>query len=39
MDEPLATIGRSRAWLHTELEKLGVTLENVFLDKLIPTEN
>ena len=34
MDEPLATIGRSRAWLHTELEKLGVTLENVFLGQV-----
>ncbi|MCM3570942.1 DUF421 domain-containing protein [Neobacillus mesonae] len=34
MDEPLATIGRSRAWLHTELEKLGVTIENVFLGQL-----
>ncbi|MGG0717626.1 DUF421 domain-containing protein [Robertmurraya massiliosenegalensis] len=34
MDEPLATIGRSRAWLHTELEKLGVTVENVFLGQI-----
>ena len=34
MDEPLATIGRSRAWLHTELEKLGVTIENVFLGQV-----
>ncbi len=34
MDEPLATIGRSRAWLHTELEKLGVTVENVFLGQV-----
>ena len=31
MDEPLATIGFSRAWLHTELEKIGVAVENVFL--------
>ncbi len=30
MDEPLATIGRSRAWLKTELTKQGVTIENVF---------
>lgn len=30
-DEPLATAGYSRAWLKTELEKIGVTLENVFL--------
>ncbi|WP_042347308.1 DUF421 domain-containing protein [Bacillus massiliigorillae] len=29
--EPLATMGRSRQWLHTELRKLGVTVENVFL--------
>lgn len=34
MDEPLATIGRSRLWLHTELEKLGVTIENVFLGQV-----
>ncbi|MEK3988604.1 MULTISPECIES: DUF421 domain-containing protein [Robertmurraya] len=34
MDEPLATIGRSRAWLHTELDKLGVTVENVFLGQI-----
>ncbi|UTI41020.1 DUF421 domain-containing protein [Niallia sp. RD1] len=34
MDEPLATIGRSRAWLQTELEKLGVTIENVFLGQV-----
>ncbi|MGG0413405.1 DUF421 domain-containing protein [Peribacillus simplex] len=34
MDEPLATIGRSRGWLHTELEKLGVTIENVFLGQI-----
>lgn len=31
MDEPLATAGLSRAWLHTELEKIGVAVENVFL--------
>ncbi|MGG0412177.1 DUF421 domain-containing protein [Peribacillus simplex] len=34
LDEPLATIGRSRSWLHTELEKLGVTIENVFLGQI-----
>jgi len=34
MDEPLATIGRSRAWLNTELEKLGVAVENVFLGQV-----
>jgi len=34
LDEPLATIGYSRGWLHTELEKLGVTIENVFLGQV-----
>lgn len=34
MNEPLARIGRSRAWLHTELDKLGATVENVFLGQV-----
>ncbi len=34
LDEPLATIGLSRSWLKTELEKKGVTLENVFLGQV-----
>lgn len=34
LDESLATIGRSRGWLHTELQKLGVTIENVFLGQV-----
>ena len=34
LDEPLATIGYSRGWLHTELQKLGVTIENVFLGQV-----
>lgn len=34
MDEALAAAGFSRAWLHTELEKLGVTKENVFLGQV-----
>lgn len=34
MDEPLATIGLNRSWLHTELEKLGVAIENVFLGQV-----
>jgi uncharacterized membrane protein YcaP (DUF421 family) len=34
MDEPLATIGLNRGWLHTELEKIGVTVENVFLGQV-----
>lgn len=31
IDEPLATAGLSRGWLETELEKIGVALENVYL--------
>lgn len=31
MDEPLATAGRNRQWLHTELEQIGVSLHNVYL--------
>ncbi len=31
MDEPLATRGFNRRWLHTELEKIGVTADNVFV--------
>jgi len=31
LDEPLATIGLNRGWLTTELEKIGVSVENVFL--------
>ncbi|MFS0780200.1 DUF421 domain-containing protein [Bacillus sp. 1P06AnD] len=34
MDEPLSTLGRNRAWLHIELNKLGITLENVFLGQV-----
>ncbi len=34
MDEPLATAGFSRAWLRTELEKIGVTKDNVFLGQV-----
>jgi uncharacterized membrane protein YcaP (DUF421 family) len=34
MDEPLATIGLSREWLNTELEKLGVAIENVYLGQV-----
>ena len=30
-DEPLATAGKSREWLHAELAKLGVTKDNVFI--------
>ncbi|WP_260288237.1 DUF421 domain-containing protein [Peribacillus aracenensis] len=31
LDEPLSTIGLNRNWLNTELDKQGVTIENVFL--------
>ncbi|WP_458413448.1 DUF421 domain-containing protein [Schinkia sp. CFF1] len=34
MDEPLATIGLSRSWLKTELDKLGVAVENVFVGQV-----
>ncbi|WP_066638934.1 DUF421 domain-containing protein [Desulfolucanica intricata] len=31
MDEPLTAMGLNRQWLHTELEKIGVAPENVFI--------
>ncbi|GGA50171.1 hypothetical protein GCM10007416_24160 [Kroppenstedtia guangzhouensis] len=31
LDEPLATLGLNRGWLETELKKIGVQPENVFL--------
>ncbi|SDN25678.1 Uncharacterized membrane protein YcaP, DUF421 family [Paenibacillus sp. yr247] len=34
MDEALTTRGFSREWLKTELDKLGVTIENVFLGQV-----
>ncbi|MDR9854430.1 DUF421 domain-containing protein [Paenibacillus sp. VCA1] len=34
MDEPLATRGLNRRWIHAELEKLGVSLDNVFLGQV-----
>jgi len=34
MDEPLATMGLSREWLNNELEKIGVTVENVYLGQV-----
>jgi uncharacterized membrane protein YcaP (DUF421 family) len=34
LNEPLSTIGLNQAWLHTELEKIGVTLDNVFLGQV-----
>ncbi|MVP02297.1 DUF421 domain-containing protein [Paenibacillus lutrae] len=34
LDEPLAEIGFSRGWVNTELEKLGLTVDNVFLGQI-----
>ncbi len=34
MHEPLATIGLNPQWLLTELEKIGVSVENVFLGQV-----
>lgn len=34
LNEPLATIGLSSAWLKTELDKQGVALENVYLGQV-----
>ncbi|SFJ14525.1 DUF421 domain-containing protein [Thermoflavimicrobium dichotomicum] len=31
LDEPLTTMGLNRGWLRTELEKIGVSPENVFI--------
>ncbi|PEK95922.1 DUF421 domain-containing protein [Bacillus mycoides] len=34
LDEPLSASGHNRSWLHSELEKLGVVIENVFLGQV-----
>ncbi|WP_419880746.1 DUF421 domain-containing protein [Peribacillus sp. B-H-3] len=34
MDEPLSTAGKNHKWLHTELSKMGITVENVFLGQI-----
>jgi uncharacterized membrane protein YcaP (DUF421 family) len=34
MDEPLAVMGLNRGWLDTELEKIGVAIENVLLGQV-----
>jgi uncharacterized membrane protein YcaP (DUF421 family) len=34
MDEPLSTIGLNRRWLFTELEKMGLAAENIFLGQV-----
>jgi uncharacterized membrane protein YcaP (DUF421 family) len=31
MDEPLTTMGLNRGWLHTELDKIGISADNVFI--------
>ncbi len=34
LDEPLSTMGLNRGWINTELEKLGVSLDNVFIGQV-----
>lgn len=34
MDEPLTTLGLNRSWLLTELKKIGISGENVFLGQV-----
>lgn len=34
LDEPLSTIGFNRGWLNEELEKIGVSVDNVFLGQI-----
>ncbi|GAB6988809.1 DUF421 domain-containing protein [Paenibacillus pini] len=34
MDEPLATRGFNRLWINTELEKIGVSVDNVFIGQV-----
>lgn len=34
MDEPLGTMGLNRQWLKTELDKIGVSVENVFIGQV-----
>ncbi|MGO4888257.1 DUF421 domain-containing protein [Anaerobacillus sp. MEB173] len=34
LDEPLSTRGFNRAWLETELDKIGVAIENVYLGQI-----
>ncbi|WP_028561105.1 DUF421 domain-containing protein [Paenibacillus pinihumi] len=34
MDAPLSTLGLNRGWLNAELEKIGVTVENVFIGQV-----
>jgi uncharacterized membrane protein YcaP (DUF421 family) len=34
LNQPLSASGHNQEWLHTELEKLGVTLDNVFIGQV-----
>jgi len=34
INDAMAAAGKDRNWLHTELDKLGITLENVFLGQV-----
>lgn len=34
IDEPLAASGHNRAWVRTELEKIGVAIDNVFIGQV-----
>jgi uncharacterized membrane protein YcaP (DUF421 family) len=34
MDEPLAALGLNRQWLETELDKLGISPENIFVGQV-----
>ncbi|MFY4776952.1 DUF421 domain-containing protein [Metabacillus sp. RGM 3146] len=34
LDEPLATSGYNRIWLNSQLENLGVTIDNVFIGQI-----
>lgn len=34
LDEPLSTRGFNRGWLNEELEKIGVSVDNVFLGQI-----
>jgi hypothetical protein len=34
LNDPLAESGKTRKWLNMELEKLGVTLDNVFVGQI-----
>ena len=31
INDAMTAAGKDRNWLHTELDKLGVTIENVFM--------